>query len=384
MSHSIAVVLAAGSGSRAQTEIPKQYVMIAGKPAIYWSVRAYADDPKIDNILVVTQPNAEPEVRKLLSDFKDLQFVDGGKERTDSVRNALAHLRHAPPTNVFIHDAARPGLSTAALNELHDALERYDCAAPALKVVDALKRENSSGTISDVDRSDLYRVQTPQAFNFEKFDEALQSSSDSFVDDLSIAQTAGLSVKLTTGHNSLSKITFPDDFELVEKLMMTTQPSKPPRIGSGYDVHAFEDGDKVVLCGISIPHSKKLKGHSDADVAWHALTDAIFGALADGDIGTHFPPSDDKWKGAPSHVFLEMAHSRAISKGYNVGNVDITLICEAPKIKPHAEKMRDKTAQLLNIDLDQVSVKATTTEQLGFEGRKEGIACQATIMLIPQ
>lgn len=258
-------------------------------------------------------------------------------------------------------------------------MDRSDAAAPALAVTDALRRAEGN-ELNAISRERLYRIQTPQAFRLKTLLEGLDASSDDLVDDLSAVEQIGAKIEIVPGDPRLRKITYPEDIELMSRLLPPLLST--PRIGKGYDVHAFEPGDSVTLCGISIPHDAKLQGHSDADAAWHALTDAILGAMALGDIGDHFPPSDAKWKGAKSSIFLKEAQRLALEKGYALANCDITIICEAPKVKPHREAMRARTAELLGLPLDAISVKATTTEGLGFTGRREGIAAEAVALLI--
>ena len=278
----------------------------------------------------------------------------------------------------MIHDAARPGLNQRVIDDLLFAIATADGAAPALPINDALKRGSSSP--ETVDREDVFRVQTPQVFRLGQIKEALRDAGEALVDDLEALQRAGKSIAFVKGDKRLEKITHPGDLAWMEKVLM----GGDIRIGSGFDVHEFEPGDRTILCGVHIPHDAKLKGHSDADAAWHALTDAILGALALGDIGDHFPPSEEQWKGAPSDLFLKHAVELAAENGYSVNNADITVICESPKIKPHREAMRQSTAECLGIDLDRVSIKATTTEGLGFTGRREGIAAQAMVTLKQQ
>ncbi|MFN3610277.1 MAG: 2-C-methyl-D-erythritol 2,4-cyclodiphosphate synthase, partial [Hyphomonas sp.] len=252
-------------------------------------------------------------------------------------------------------------------------------AAPAMPVADALKSDTGQNW-TNVDRTGLVRVQTPQAFRLGEIRAALSAAGPDLVDDLTAIEAAGGRVEMVSGSARLTKITYPEDFDMLARLL---SPTGAPRIGKGYDVHEFEAGDHVTLCGVAIPHIAKLKGHSDADAAWHALTDAILGAVALGDIGDHFPPSDPQWKGADSGLFLKEAQRLAEAKGYVIANCDITVICEAPKVKPHREAMRARTAELLGLPLDAVSVKATTTEGLGFTGRREGIAAEAVALLMP-
>ena len=309
-----------------------------------------------------------------LEDSARVTLVSGGSERALSVKNGIDSLRSAVPDYVLIHDAARPGLTHSVINDLLTALETHQGAAPALPVADSLKRE-TDGQIASIARENLYRIQTPQAFRYSDICNLYEADISAATDDFTLAEKSGLSLKLVQGTELLGKITYPQDLVFMEKMMAPDLPRY--KTGLGYDVHAFEDGNAVTLCGIEIPHTAKLKGHSDADVAWHALTDAILGALAEGDIGDHFPPSDPQWKGVPSSVFLEFAVRRVRERKGEIINVDMTIICEAPKIKPHRDAMRARTSEILDIPLEDVAVKATTTEQLGFTGRREGIAAQA-------
>tara|TARA_R110000796_G_scaffold115840_13_gene228108 strand:- start:10226 stop:11368 length:1143 start_codon:yes stop_codon:yes gene_type:complete len=374
MNKAVAIIVAAGQGRRAESARAKQWCDLNGRTVIDWSIAAFRSHPKVEQIIIVTGLDAP-------SDFapEGCICVAGGATRTLSVRNGLAAIP-APDnsTIVLIHDAARPGLTHATLDALLEALTTHAAAAPALPVQDALKRQGAR-TLETVSRDALFRVQTPQAFRYGAITMALAEAGDDLVDDLAAVEAQGIEVKLVRGTDRLHKITYPEDFDMVSRLM--APPAGQVRIGKGFDVHAFEPGDHVTLCGIKIPHSARLKGHSDADAAWHALTDAILGAAALGDIGDHFPPSDDRWKDADSGIFLKEAQRLVSKQGLAVGNCDITVICEAPKVKPHREDMRARTAELLNLPLDAVSVKATTTEGLGFTGRREGIAAEAVVTL---
>jgi 2-C-methyl-D-erythritol 4-phosphate cytidylyltransferase/2-C-methyl-D-erythritol 2,4-cyclodiphosphate synthase len=370
-----AVVVAAGSGSRAGGAEPKQFQMLGGRPVLAWSVSALLACEEIGWVAVVVAPGDKARTAAALPSDHRIVVVEGGVQRTDSVRNGLKALEGRGLTSVLIHDAARPGLSAAVIRELLGALERADAAAPALPVSDALKLAAEDG-LRSVPRDRMVRVQTPQAFRFEVISKAIANATGA-VDDLALVEASGAKVVLTPGRPELMKITWPEDLAVAEKLI-----SAPAmRVGTGFDVHGFVAGDGVTICGVRIPHTKSLEGHSDADVGWHALTDAILGAAALGDIGDHFPPSDPKWKGANSLVFLQHAAKLAAERSLRVVNADITLMCEKPKIAPHREAMRAKTAEALSILLDAVSVKATTTEKLGFLGREEGIAAQAIVLL---
>jgi 2-C-methyl-D-erythritol 4-phosphate cytidylyltransferase / 2-C-methyl-D-erythritol 2,4-cyclodiphosphate synthase len=374
MNKAVAIIVAAGQGRRAQSARAKQWCDLNGKRVIEWSIEAFKSHPNIGETLIVTGADA-PE------DFAPdgCRCVSGGATRTISVRNGLNAIGAAENgTMVLIHDAARPGLTHATIDALLEALDTHAAAAPALPVQDALKRQ-AGRTLETVSRETLFRVQTPQAFRYGAISHALEEASDDLVDDLAAVEAQGIEVKLVPGSARLHKITYPEDFDMVSRLMAPA--TGQMRIGKGFDVHAFEPGDHVTLCGVRIPHSAGLKGHSDADAAWHALTDAILGAAALGDIGDHFPPSDIRWKNADSGIFLKAAQRLAHEAGYAISNCDITVICEAPKVKPHREAMRQRTADLLDLPLDTISVKATTTEALGFTGRREGIAAEAVVAL---
>jgi 2-C-methyl-D-erythritol 4-phosphate cytidylyltransferase/2-C-methyl-D-erythritol 2,4-cyclodiphosphate synthase len=373
-SHTGAVVVAAGSSSRMGGEIPKQFQDLGGRPVLRWSVDVLLQCTEI--VVVVVSSSERSRAKALLPDDSRIVLVDGGAQRTESVRNGLQALEGRGLAKVLIHDAARPGLSREVIQELIAALDQADSAAPALPMTDAVK-ETRDDQVRSVARDWLVRVQTPQAFRYPVIWDAYRGNKDAAVDDLALVEAAGARVVLTRGRQELMKITLPEDMAIVEKLIA----GPTLRVGTGFDVHGFTAGDGVAICGVHIPHSKKLEGHSDADVGWHALTDAILGAAALGDIGDHFPPSDPKWKGAASILFLQHAAKLAGERGLRIVNADITLMCEKPKIAPHREAMRAKTAEALGISLDAVSVKATTTEKLGFLGREEGIAAQAVVLL---
>jgi 2-C-methyl-D-erythritol 4-phosphate cytidylyltransferase/2-C-methyl-D-erythritol 2,4-cyclodiphosphate synthase len=370
------IIVAAGIGTRAGGGLAKQWRTIAGKPMARWSAEslvAAACDP-----VVVVIPGSEREVaEKVFAGLKDLVLVAGGATRTESVKAGLAALADDPPNLVLIHDAARPFLSKATIGEVIAALADADGAAPALPMADTLKRLNAGGRVSTVDREGLYRVQTPQGFRYDRLMAAFAAAQDVVAtDDLAMVETAGGRVVLTPGDPLLFKLTYPEDFAMAERLAGA---ARVTRVGQGFDAHRFGPGDRVWLCGVDIAHDQGLVGHSDADAALHALTDALLGAVGRGDIGDHFPPSDPKWKGAPSHLFLTHALELVNRSGGRLINVDVTLICERPKIKPHREAMREKLAELLRLPLDRVSVKATTTEGMGFTGRQEGLAAQAMV-----
>jgi 2-C-methyl-D-erythritol 4-phosphate cytidylyltransferase/2-C-methyl-D-erythritol 2,4-cyclodiphosphate synthase len=370
----VAIIVAGGRGARTGLERPKQWETLLGKRVIDWSVDTFLGHPNLLELVIVVD---DPTIATSFP--SKTKVVCGGETRSASVRAGIEVLSVADGTPVLIHDAARPGLSRTMIDSLVSALSDHDAAAPALPVADALKAQ-VAGRLSTVPRDGLYRVQTPQAFRLGEIRSALEARG-SFVDDLEAVEAAGARVTLVPGDPRLHKITYAEDFDLVARLLSPLQSA--PRVGKGFDVHAFEPGDHVTLCGVKIPHTAKLKGHSDADAAWHALTDAILGAVALGDIGDHFPPSDPKWKDADSGLFLKHAQMLAEKAGYALSSCDVTVICEAPKVKPHRDAMRVRTAELLGLPLDAVSVKATTTESLGFTGRREGIAAEAVAVLAP-
>lgn len=372
-----AIIVAGGLGTRAGPGPPKQLRRLLGRPVVAWSLDALRAHPAIESVVLVTPPGDAAAFEGLGA----ARVVEGGDTRTASVKAGLVALQDTATTHVLIHDAARPGLTATIINALVDALAEHDAAAPAISVVDALKRRDGEA-VSTVPRGGLYRVQTPQAFDYGLILKALSEAPETLVDDLEAVERLGTPVHFVPGLERLIKLTYPEDFALAEHLLAPLFPC--PRIGTGFDVHAFGPGDHVTLCGVRIPHGQGLVGHSDADAAWHALTDAILGALGLGDIGDHFPPSDPQWKGAPSSLFLARAVELAGERGYSPSNCDITLICETPKIKPHRQAMREKTAERLGCALEAVSVKATTAEGLGFTGRGEGIAAQAVAVLSPR
>lgn len=373
-----AIIVAAGRGQRAGGAQAKQLWQLGQRQVFLWSVDAFLAHPLVTHCVLVV-PSGQTDTYATLCP-KDAIIVEGGETRTASVRAGLSACERFGAERVMIHDAARPGITPEVIAALANALDTSDGAAPALAVVDALKRKHGD-RITAVDRAELYRVQTPQAFQTTKIAAALRHA-DALVDDLAALEQYGGQVTLVPGDERLSKITYADDLPRLERLLMTPQPA--PRFGTGFDVHAFAPGTAVTLCGISIPHTQTLAGHSDADVAWHALTDAILGAAALGDIGDHFPPSDPQWKGVDSAVFLKHAVAIARDHGWDLSSCDLTIICEAPKVKPHREAMRRRTAEMTGLPLDAISVKATTTEGLGFTGRGEGIAAQASAVLSPR
>lgn len=368
-----AIVVAAGKGLRAGGDIPKQFARWRGKPLLRHSVEALLDAGAARIVIAIPQ-GAEDIAREAIQGLEPVLFVTGGATRQASVRSALEALEEESPALVLIHDAARPRVPMAVVERLLGALDQGPAAIPVLPVVDSLARADGATMTGSADRDALRRVQTPQAFRFPEILAAHKAWSGAPVagDDAQVAAAAGIAVTLVEGDESMSKITFAQD--------MMDRPS-PVRTGTGFDVHRLAEGEELWLCGVRIEHDRGLCGHSDADVAIHALVDALLGAIGKGDIGSHFPPSDPQWKGASSDRFLAHAATLVADAGYAVGNVDVTIICEAPKIGPHRERMRAALARIMGVDIDAVSVKATTTERLGFTGREEGIAAQAVATL---
>ncbi len=368
-----AIIVAAGRGLRAGGDLPKQFQPLRGRMVLEHTIAAFARHPQVSRIILVINPDD----RDLLPALPDVELVNGGATRDASVQAGLNAAKGADL--VLIHDAARPLVSQRIITDVLDALKTHAGAAPALPVTDALWRGQDGQVQAPQHRDGLFRAQTPQGFHLDRIIAAHVAHSGGALDDVEVALAAGLDVAIVTGDEANMKITTPEDFARAEQMM---EQDMDIRLGNGYDVHRFCDGDHVVLCGIKVPHSHGLDGHSDADVGMHAVTDAIYGALAMGDIGQHFPPSDPQWKGAASRIFLEHAVRMATDHGFTISNVDCTLVCEMPKIGPHAVVMRREMARIMGMDMGRVSVKATTSEQLGFTGRKEGIAALATVTLV--
>ena len=369
-----AVVVAAGQGMRAGQTVPKQFARWRGKPVVRHSVEALIAAGAEPVVIAIPQGGREIAATAL-SGLRNVQLVTGGLTRQASVRAALEGLGPASPINVLIHDAARPDCPAQVVERLLSALERVPAAIPVLPVVDSLALADGPVMAGIADREALRRVQTPQAFRYPDILAAHRAWTGpaSAGDDAQVARAAGLPVALVEGDERLRKLTFAEDF-------MTP---RAPRIGTGFDVHRLAAGEELWLCGVRIEHDRGLAGHSDADVGLHALVDAVLGACGAGDIGLHFPPSDQRWRGVASSRFVERAVSLAAESGLGIGNVDITLICEAPKIGAYRDSMRARVADLLGVGIEAVNVKATTTERLGFTGRGEGIAAQAVATLVP-
>lgn len=371
--HTVAIIVAAGRGTRAGGDLPKQWQMLNGQPVLAHTLAAFSGLPRV----LVIHPDDRARAEAIAG---DAQIVEGGATRDASVMNALLALEGRGVAHVLIHDGARPLVSAAVIDRVRGALDTSPAAAPALAVTDALWT-GTQGLVSGTrDRTGLYRAQTPQGFHYDAILAAHRAHPGGAADDVEVARAAALAVTIVEGDENNLKLTFPGDFDRAAAIMKGR--GMDLRLGNGFDVHAFCEGDHVWLCGVKVPHGKGLLGHSDADVGMHALTDAIYGALAMGDIGRHFPPSDPQWKGAESHIFLRHAAELARSHGYAIANCDVTLICERPKIGPHAEAMRAALAEIMGVEIGRVSVKATTSEQLGFTGREEGIAAIATAALM--
>jgi 2-C-methyl-D-erythritol 4-phosphate cytidylyltransferase/2-C-methyl-D-erythritol 2,4-cyclodiphosphate synthase len=375
-----AIVVAAGKGLRVGGEVPKQFRQWRGKPLVRHSVEALLD-AGAQPLVVVIGADSQTEAEAALAGLIGVRFVTGGASRQDSVRNGLEALACVSPQCVLIHDAARPNLPIAVIERLLAALASHPGAIPVLPVVDSLALAGNDGLMAGkAVRESLRRVQTPQAFGYSAILAAHRgwSGATDAGDDAQVLVASSGSVALVDGDERLKKITFAEDFVDI----VTASGAAPAfRIGQGYDVHRLEVGEELWLCGVLVPHDKGLSGHSDADVALHAITDAVLGAIGAGDIGTHFPPSDPQWRGASSAQFLAHAVKLAREAGYEIGNVDLTLVCEAPKIGPHRPAMRSAIAHIMGTAESAVSIKATTTEKLGFTGRGEGIAAQAVVAL---
>jgi 2-C-methyl-D-erythritol 4-phosphate cytidylyltransferase/2-C-methyl-D-erythritol 2,4-cyclodiphosphate synthase len=369
-----AVVVAAGQGLRAGQPLPKQFARWRGKPVVTHSVEALIA-AGCAPIVVVIPDGAEQIAEAALAGIANLRLIPGGATRQQSVQIGLDALAVDAPKYVLIHDAARPVVPQAVIARLIAALEVQQAAIPVLPLIDSLAQERDGIMAATADRGILRRVQTPQAFHYPAILAAHRAWQGvaSAGDDAQVALAAGIVIAMIEGDEALQKLTYPSDFS-----------SDLPafRVGSGYDVHRLGEGEELWLCGIRLEHSQGLVGHSDADVAIHALVDALLGAIGAGDIGQHFPPSDPRWRGVASNQFLSHAASLVSEAGYRIGNVDVTIICEAPKIGPHRDAMCARLADLLGIDSAMVSVKATTAEKLGFTGRGEGIAAQAIATLI--
>ena len=369
-----AILVAAGTGSRFGGGVPKQFLPLGGKPVIRWAAEAL-----LPHVAFLQPVGDAAAIGAALAGLPHLPVVAGGGARQDSVRAGLEALAALAPDVVLVHDAARLCVPAYVIEGVLAALAAHDGAIPAVPVTDTLKRAESGVSAATVSREKLFRAQTPQGFRFATLLALHRAAPPGATDDAALLEAAGLPVAITPGAEQNIKITHPEDFSRLSSQFANTL---LPRIGTGFDVHALETGRPMILCGVTVPFEMGLAGHSDADVGIHALCDAIYGALAEGDIGRHFPPTEDTWKDADSARFLLHAAGRIAARGGVLGNADVTLICERPKITPHAPAMRTRLAELLGVDIGKISVKATTTERLGFTGRGEGIAALASVVVL--
>lgn len=380
MSRCVALILAGGRGTRLGAELPKQYLPLGADVLLRHAVRGFVDHPEVDDVRAVIGADDRENCDAALAGLEVLEPVTGGVSRQESACLGLESLVGIAPDTVLIHDAARPFADAPTITRTLGALETHPAALPAVAVSDTLKQERAGkGTPlvgRTVERSGLWRAQTPQGFRFPEILAAHRAAAGlELTDDAAVAEHAGLEVALVPGSEANVKVTTEEDLERARRWLAGGQFDL--RTGTGFDVHGFGEGDAVTLCGVDIPHDRALAGHSDADVGMHALTDALLGAIAEGDIGIHFPPSDPRWRGEPSRTFLRRAAEMVRSRGGSIVNLDLTLICERPKIAPHRDAMIGHIAETLGIEPGRVSIKATTTEGLGFTGRGEGIAAQA-------
>jgi len=371
-----ALVLAAGRGTRFGGTLPKQYLPLGGISVLRHAVSAFVGHPRIDGVLVTIRLEDRAEYDAALAGLDLLPPIPGGVERQDSVRLGLEALAPYQPERVLIHDGARPFPGTMLIERVIDALDTASAAIPGLPLGDTIKRVAGGKIHETVDRTGLWRVQTPQGFHFEAILTAhRRAAGQALTDDAAVAEAAGIAPAIVAGSEENLKVTTAQDLAAAERLIAARQGDV--RIGQGFDVHPFGPGDQVMICGVAVPHDAGVIGHSDADVGLHALTDAVLGAIGAGDIGTHFPPSDPQWKGASSDRFLAHAAGLVRAKGGSIAALDVTIICERPRIGPHRERMIARVAEIAGLSPDRISVKATTTEKLGFTGRGEGIAAQA-------
>ncbi len=380
MSGCAALVLAGGSGVRLGTEIPKQYLDLSGRAVLRHSIETLASHPAIGAVRCVIRPEDRDLYEATTTGLALLDPAEGGPSRQESARLGLESLRDLAPATVLIHDAARPFVDAATIDRTLAGLNDCPAALPAVPLGDTLKRGDGTGmkVAATVERAGLWRAQTPQGFRYADILAAhCALAGEELTDDAAVAERAGLDVALVMGSENNMKITSAEDLERARRMLAGE--ASEVRIGTGFDVHRFGPGGEIMLCGVAVPSDRGLEGHSDADVGLHALTDAILGAVAEGDIGMHFPPSDPQWRDAASDVFVRHAAGLVGGKGGEIAHVDVTIICEQPRIGPHRTAMAGRIAEILEIDRGRVSIKATTTEGLGFTGRGEGIAAQAAV-----
>ena len=379
MGGTVALVVGAGEGQRFGGELPKQYHLLAGVAVMRRSLKAFMDHPDVSVVQAVIHPNHHELYDAAVQGLALPVPVDGGATRQGSVLNGLESLNADEPSTVLIHDAARPLVDPGVISRVLAALQTSPGAIPALAVADTLKRSDGQFVETTVDRQGLWRAQTPQGFHYQDILAAhRQAGGDELTDDAAVAERAGLAVAIVEGSEDNVKVTRTGDMVRAERILGAGE----TRTGLGFDVHRFGPGDHVMLCGVKVPHEFGLEGHSDADVGLHAVTDALLGAIGEGDIGTHFPPSDPQWKGTGSDIFLRHAGDVIAGMGGRISNIDVTLICEQPKIGPHRAAMIKRMAEILSITEHRISIKATTTERLGFTGRGEGIAAQAAATVV--
>jgi 2-C-methyl-D-erythritol 4-phosphate cytidylyltransferase / 2-C-methyl-D-erythritol 2,4-cyclodiphosphate synthase len=383
-----AVIVAAGAGLRAGGERPKQYQLVGGKPVLRHTVEAFLRHPGIGLVQVVIGQDHVALYEAALGDLPLPRPVIGGETRQHSVARGLDALRASPPDLVLIHDGARPFVSASIISHVIAHLDRHPAVVPALPITDTVKRADGNLVTATVDRTGLWAVQTPQGFRFEAIawahkevnGRAGQAAGRQFSDDASIAEWAGIEVALIAGSPDNVKVTSAEDIAAADQRMRREAllALGDIRVGQGFDVHAFVPGDHVTLCGVRIAHDRRLSGHSDADAPLHALTDALLGAIAEGDIGVHFPPSDPQWRGADSAIFLRHAAKLIGERGGIIANADLTIVCEAPRIAPHVAAMRQRLSDILGLVPERIAIKATTSEAMGFTGRGEGLVAMAT------
>ena len=378
------VIVAGGAGFRAGGNLPKQYQLIGGRPVIWWTLKAFVDHPGVSHVQTVIGADHGSLFAKAIAGLEIAPPVVGGDTRQDSCRIGIAACENVGTQKILIHDAARPFVSADLISHIIAELDRSDGVIPGLPVADTMKLAPGGLVERTVDRQALWAVQTPQGFDFKAILAAHEKAYDQdlggLTDDAAVAEKFGIKVRVIAGHIENRKLTTAEDIREADQFLMAKANSARPdvRVGQGIDFHEFEAGDGVVLCGVKIPHDKKLKGHSDADAAMHALTDAILGALGEGDIGTFFPPSDAQWKGVSSAIFLRKAIDLLNKRDGIIANVDITILAEAPRVGPHIAAMKILLSPLLQLASDRIAIKATTTEKLGAIGRREGLAAFAT------
>jgi 2-C-methyl-D-erythritol 4-phosphate cytidylyltransferase/2-C-methyl-D-erythritol 2,4-cyclodiphosphate synthase len=381
-----AVIVAAGTGSRAGGEKPKQYQVIGGRPVVWWALKSFCDHPSIAHIQPVIGAGQDDLFASATQGLTIDPPVIGGETRQESCRRGLEAIARHQVTHILIHDAARPFVSADLISRVIAGLQQHQSAIPGLAIADTVKKAPFGTIERTIDRTGLWTVQTPQGFAFEAIraahEKAIETGQSSLTDDAAVAELAGLEVAIIPGDAENRKMTTAADLAEADRTLSASLNDLPDiRTGFGIDIHPCADGDHVMLCGVSIPHTHKLAGHSDADAALHALTDAILGAIGEGDIGTHFPPSDPQWKDAPSAIFLARAVELVTRRGGKVGNVDLAILAEAPRLSPHLSVMKARLASLLGIAEDRIAIKATTSEKLGFVGRGEGITAYATVLV---